>query len=58
MIFFIKAIITLGGLVYSLINLIPGLQGDKKKLKKAFVIFFSTWLLLILISVVDFLPYV
>jgi hypothetical protein len=43
------------GLGYTLVYFIPGISGDKKKLKKAGLIFISSWVLLVLISVIEFL---
>jgi hypothetical protein len=45
------------GLGLALINFIRGLSGDKKKLRKAAIIFVSTLLLIIFISIVEMYVY-
>jgi Ca2+/Na+ antiporter len=51
----LQAIIIIVGLGFLLAFFIPGIAGDKKKLKKAGLIFIGTWLLLLLISGVEFI---
>jgi hypothetical protein len=52
----IKIVITLVGLLWTMVLLIVGLtKKNKKKLKHAGLIFAGTWTLLIIITVVEFL---
>ncbi len=50
----LKVTIGLVGLAFTLVNFIPGVSGNKLKLKKAAIIFFTTWLVVVLISVIEF----
>jgi Ca2+/Na+ antiporter len=58
MIFALKIIIMFAGMGYTLAYFIPGILGDKKKLKKAGIIFIFSWVLLVLISVIEFYYFV
>jgi len=44
----------LTGLTFTAINFIPGISGDKVKLKKAGIIFLATFLVFVLITAVEF----
>ena len=49
-----KALVLLTGLTFTVINFIPGISGDKAKLKKAGIIFLVTFLVFVLITAVEF----
>lgn len=49
-----KALVLLTGLTFTAINFIPGISGDKVKLKKAGIIFLATFLVFVLITAVEF----
>jgi hypothetical protein len=52
---FLKIVLTLLGLITTMYFLIQGLmRKDRKKFKNAAIIFFSTALLLIMISILEF----
>ncbi|HEY2583878.1 MAG TPA: hypothetical protein VGI43_18860 [Mucilaginibacter sp.] len=55
MIFILKAIIAVTGFGFTLAYFVPGLANpDKKKLKRSGLIFISTWLLLMVITIIEF----
>jgi len=58
MMFLLKVVICFAGLAFSLYYLVSGLSGDIKALKKAAVVFGLTWVLLVLISVAEYLIFI
>jgi len=50
----IKAIAIIVGMVFVFINLIPGIRGDKKKLKKAAFIFLGICVSLTILTAIEF----
>jgi hypothetical protein len=49
-----KAVILIAGLGLTMVNFFPGISGDKIKLKKAGIIFLVTFLVFIVITVMEF----
>ena len=49
-----KVVVSIVGLAFTLLNFFPGIWGDKPKLRKAGLIFGGTWLILILLTVIEF----
>jgi hypothetical protein len=49
-----KALVLLTGLTFTVINFIPGISGDKVKLKKAGIMFFFTFLIFVIITIIEF----
>jgi len=49
-----KAVILIAGLAFTMVNFFPGISGDKIKLKKAGIIFLATFLVFIVIAVMEF----
>jgi hypothetical protein len=49
-----KAVILIAGLGFTMVNFFPGISGDKIKLKKAGIIFLVTFLVFIVITVLEF----
>ena len=50
----IKAIAIIVGMVFVLINLIPGIRGDKMKIKKAALIFLGICVSLTILTAIEF----
>jgi len=50
----IKALLILIGAPLTIINVIPGIKGDQAKLKKARIMFFSVFLSVVFITVIEF----
>lgn len=49
-----KAVILIAGLTFTMVNFFPGISGDKIKLKKAGKIFLVTFLVFIVITLLEF----
>jgi len=49
-----KIIVCLAGFSVTVYYLMPGLKGDKLKLKRAGLMFLCTWILIIFISAIEF----
>lgn len=50
----LKAIAIIIGFIFIWINLIPGISGDKKKLKKAALIFLGVIISVIILTAIEF----